>query len=107
MFSFRFYIGRDSTEAMNILLGYNITNKMPSGLITLDRQGRITSHNPASSRIFEGTLSTDCLLRDLVREPDVLQELLDRCLNAGDVFNRVEFNVPVPSSVDKRIGINL
>lgn len=92
---------------MNILLGNHITNKMPSGLITVDRQGRITSHNPASERIFEGTLSTDCLLRDLVHESEVLQDLLDRCLNAGDVFNRVEFNVPVSSSVDKRIGINL
>ena len=92
---------------MKILLSKHITDKMPSGLITVNRSGRITGHNPASERIFGGTLETDCLLKDLVREPDALEDLLKQCLDAGDVFTRVEFNVSIPSGGGKRIGINL
>ena len=55
-----------------------ITNKMPSGIITLGRDGRITGHNPASERIFEGKLTRNSLFRDVVRESDALQALLDR-----------------------------
>jgi two-component system, NtrC family, sensor histidine kinase HydH len=91
---------------MNILLS-GITNKMPSGLITVDREGKITGHNPASDKIFEGTLETSSLLTVLVRESHALELLLQRCLTAGEVFTRVEFNVPNPSGMDKRIGINL
>ena len=32
---------------MNVPFSAQITNKMPSGLITVDREGRITGHNPA------------------------------------------------------------
>jgi PAS domain S-box-containing protein len=92
---------------MEILLSEHITGKMPSGLILVDREGRIVGHNPASDRIFEGTLARGLRLRDLVREPQKLQELLDRCLQSGEVFTRVEFNAPIGPDVDKRIGINL
>lgn len=92
---------------MNILLSEHITAKMPSGLIVVDCEGRIVGHNPASERIFEGTLARSSRLRDLVRESQALQDLLDRCLNSGEVFTRVEFNAPIRPDVDKRIGINL
>ncbi len=92
---------------MNILLGEHITDKMPSGLIIADREGKIVGHNPASDRIFEGRLARSSRLRDLVRESQKLQELLDRCLNSGEVFTRVEFDAPIRPEVDKRIGINL
>ncbi|HYR82799.1 MAG TPA: ATP-binding protein [Terriglobia bacterium] len=92
---------------MTIPFGPRITDKMPSGLITVDREGRITGHNPACERIFLETLVTSDLLRDLVRESQALQDLLNRCLEAGEVFTRVQFNVPTRSGVDKRIGINL
>jgi PAS domain S-box-containing protein len=92
---------------MNLLLSDHITNKMPSGLIMVNREGKIIGHNPASERIFEGTLTRDLPLRNLVREADTLEGLLDRCLKQGEVFTRVEFNVPSRTGVDKRIGINL
>ena len=92
---------------MNILLSERITGKMPSGLILVDREGKIVGHNPASERIFDGTLARSSRLRDLVRESEALQYLLDRCLNSGEVFTRVEFNAPIRPDVDKRIGINL
>lgn len=92
---------------MNTLLSEHITNKMPSGLITVDREGRITSHNPASERIFEGTLASHSMFRDLVRESTALHDLLTRCLTSGEIFTRVEFHVPIRPGVDKRIGINL
>src|SRR5207237_6519134 len=44
--------------------------------------------------------------RDLVRESEAFQVLLDRCLNSGEVFTRVEFNTQIRPDVDKRIGIN-
>jgi PAS domain S-box-containing protein len=91
---------------MNIPLGEHITNKMPSGLITIDRGGRITGHNPASDRIFEGTLETGFPLQDMVRESSDLEELIGQCLRSGEVFTRVEFNVPIRTG-EKRIGINL
>jgi signal transduction histidine kinase len=94
-------------RCMNIFLSEHITGKMPSGLILVDREGRIVGHNPASERIFEGTLASSALLRDLVRESQELQGLLDRCLKFGEVFSRVEFNAPIRSNVDKRIGVNL
>lgn len=92
---------------MNIPLSEHITRKMPSGLITVDREGKITAHNPASERIFEGSLASHSMFCDLVRESKALRDLLNRCLTAGEVFTRVEFNAPIRPSVDKRIGINL
>jgi PAS domain S-box-containing protein len=80
---------------------------MPSGLIMVDRTGKIIAHNPASERIFEGSLSEQLRLRDLVREAHTFDDLLDRCLREGEVFTRVEFNVPARQGIDKRIGINL
>ncbi len=92
---------------MNPILTQRITDKMPSGLILLDRDGRIIAHNPASERIFEGTLTDNSRLRDMVRECETLEGLLQRCLESGEVFTRVEFNVPIRPGVDKLIGINL
>ena len=92
---------------MNILFSQYVADKMPSGLMILNREGRIIGHNPASDRIFEGTDITSRLLQELVRESQTLEELLDRCLNAGEVFSRIEFNVPMRSGFDKHIGINL
>src|SRR6266850_3502733 len=92
---------------MNLPLSEHITNKMPSGLIMLNLEGIIIGHNPASERIFEGTLTRNLRLRDLVREAQTLEDLLDRCLKHGEVFTRVEFNVPHRTGIDKRIGINL
>src|SRR5215471_11934402 len=92
---------------MNPLLDADITNKMPSGLILVDREGRITGHNPASERIFEDTLTPRSRLGGLVREAKTLEELLQRCLQSGEVFTRVEFHVPSRVGADKRIGINL
>jgi PAS domain S-box-containing protein len=73
----------------------------------VDREGRITGHNPASERIFEGTLTPRSRLGGLVREAQTLEELIQRCLQYGEVFTRVEFHVPSRVGVDKRIGINL
>src|SRR5206468_1332390 len=92
---------------MNPILSERVTDKMPSGLIVVDRDGRIIAHNPASERIFEGTLTHNSRLRDLVREAETLEGLLRRCLECREVFTRVEFNVPIRSGVDKLIGINL
>ena len=84
----------------------HVTNKMPSGLITVDREGRIVSHNPASDRIFDGRLTNRSIFSSIVRESDVFQSMLDRCVRHGEVFSRVEFNAPT-SNGDKRIGVNL
>jgi PAS domain S-box-containing protein len=89
------------------VLSQHITNKMPSGLIMVDREGKIIAHNPASERIFEDGLSQRSRLRDLVREAQTFDDLLNRCLKDGEVFTRVEFNVPTRQGIDKRIGINL
>ena len=91
---------------MNILSD-NITSKMPSGLLTIDREGVITGFNPASERIFGGSLQLSVPLHSLVRESQSLRSLLERCLDTGETFTRVEFNVPVDPDLDKRIGINL
>jgi len=92
---------------VDIHLSEHVTAQMPSGIIVVDRDGKIVGHNPASERIFEGSLARSSLLCDLVREPQALQELLDRCLRYGEIFTRVEFNAPIRPDVDKRIGINL
>ena len=83
-----------------------ITDEMPSGVVTVNRHGLIIGHNRASERIFEGKL-TNAVLRELVSESERLQNLLDRCINAGEVFTRVEFHVPLAPKHEKRIGINL
>src|SRR5213593_3864257 len=92
---------------MNSILSERVTDKMPSGLIVVDRQGRIVAHNPASERIFEGTLTRNSRLWDLIREAETLKGLLQRCLEYGEAFTRVEFNVPNQAGIDKLIGINL
>jgi signal transduction histidine kinase len=91
---------------MNILNDH-ITNKMPSGLVIVDRDGRIIGYNPASERIFEGMVKSNAILSDLVRESQNLRDLLGRCLKTGETFTRVEFNLPIPPNLFKRIGINL
>ncbi len=91
---------------MNILSD-PIAHKMPSGLLTVNRDGVITGFNPASERIFRGTLQINSRLPDLVRESKRLSELLTRCLETGEIFTRVEFNVAAAPDSDKRIGINL
>src|SRR5438128_10299989 len=91
---------------MNPILSERVTDKMPSGLIVVDRQGRIVAHNPPSERIFEGTLPRNSRLRDLVREAETLEGLLRRCLDCGEAFTRVEFNVPNQAGIDNFIGIN-
>jgi len=91
---------------MNIL-NDNITQRMPSGILTIDRNGAITGFNPASERIFRGTLKLNVPLPDLVRERQALKSLLEKCLRTGETFSRIEFNVPVTADTDKRIGINL
>jgi len=83
-----------------------ITNEMPSGVITVNRQGRIIGHNRASERIFEGNLSSN-VLSQMVLESERLQNLLDRCINSGDVFTRVELHVLTAPKQEKRIGVNL
>jgi Type II secretory pathway, prepilin signal peptidase PulO and related peptidases len=77
-----------------------ITNEMPSGVVTVNRHGLIIGHNRASERIFEGML-TNAVLRELVSESERLQNLLDRCINAGEVFTRVEFHVPLAPNTRK------
>ena len=84
----------------------HVTNKMPSGLITVDREGRIVSHNPASDRIFDGRLTDHSVFSSIVRESDIFESMLNRCVHHGEVFSRVEFNAPT-SNGDKRIGVNL
>jgi PAS domain S-box-containing protein len=91
---------------MNIL-NNNITRTMPSGLVTVDQEGVITGFNPASERIFGGTLRLSTPLPTLVRETESLRALLGKSLTSGEIFTRVEFNVPVGPETDKRIGINL
>jgi PAS domain S-box-containing protein len=97
---------RYRSDHKNRRLNEQITNEMPSGVITVNRKGSIIGHNRASERIFEGTLANTSL-REMVRESEKLQNLLDRCLNSGDVFTRVEFSVPIAHQHEKRIGINL
>jgi signal transduction histidine kinase len=80
---------------------------MPSGLVMVDHSGAITGFNPASERIFGGTLQLEASLPDLVRESETLQDLLQKCLSTGEIFTRMQFNVPVSPDLDKRIGINL
>jgi PAS domain S-box-containing protein len=89
------------------LLSEHITNKMPSGVITIDRTGRITSYNPVSERIFEGNLAEDRRLSELVLESQILEVLISHCLDNGETFTRMEFHVSTKRDMDKRIGINL
>ena len=87
-------------------LNDQITNEMPSGVITVNRQGRIIGHNRASERIFEGDFSSG-VLSETVRESERLQNLLDRCIHSGEVFSRVELHISIGPHHEKRIGINL
>lgn len=89
------------------LLSEYITNNMPSGLVTVDADGFITGHNPASQNIYGYELSTGRPLADLVVESSRFASVLERCLGRGETFTRLEFNVPEPSGALKRIGVNL
>jgi len=83
-----------------------ITNNMPSGMVTLDRSGIITSHNPASQRIFGYELNTGRRLSDLVDEGPRATALVGRCLSSGATFTREEFNLTDTTGHRRRIGVN-
>jgi PAS domain S-box-containing protein len=99
-------ISRLRVENRQRHLSEYITNNMPSGMLTVDARGLITSHNPSSQRIFGYDLGTGRQLADLVEETEELASLLDRCVRTGAAFTRREFNVSDPAGPLRHIGVN-
>lgn len=97
---------RFRSDTKHRLLNEQITNEMPSGIININNYGVIVGHNRASERIFERPL-TSARFCEMVQESARLESLLNRCLTEGEVFTRVEFNIPISPFNDKRIGVNL
>lgn len=100
-------VSRLRIETRRRHLSEHITNNMPSGMLTVDMQGVITAHNPASQQIFGYDLGTGRRLSDLVEQRPRLDAMLERCLQTGEAFTRQEFNVANPTDGGRHIGVNL
>jgi PAS domain S-box-containing protein len=85
----------------------NITRNMPTGLMTIDRTGIITSSNPAAKEILQWMVLENMHFRQVLSTSTALCQMIDGCLETGRRFHRVETQVTTNSSQQKNLGISI
>jgi len=92
---------RSQSEEMAAKLKFHETlfDSLPSPILLLDRQRRITGENAAARKVF-GRQQRDRDLAALLRHPDLL-DAADQVL-AGEAGGEVEFTLPSPANSEYR-----
>lgn len=88
-------------------LSENITRHMPTGLITVNRAGIITSSNPAAKEILNQKILENMHFSQVLSSPGRLQEMVDNCLRQGERYHRAEMEVLLNSRQRKDLGISI
>jgi signal transduction histidine kinase len=85
----------------------NITRNMPTGLITIDRSGVVSSSNPAAKEILQRKLFEKMLFTEVLPAAGTFAPMVERCLQTGQRFHRVELEVVLAGNQHKTLGISM
>ena len=85
----------------------NITRNMPTGLITIDRSGIISSSNPAAKEILQRKLLEKMLFTEVLPAAETFVPMVESCLQTGQRFHRVEMEVLLGGTQHKTLGISM
>jgi signal transduction histidine kinase len=85
----------------------NITRNMPTGLITIDRSGIVSSSNPAAKEILQRKLFERMLFTEVLPAAGTFVPMVESCLQTGRRFHRVEIEVALGSNQHKTLGISM
>ena len=85
----------------------NITRNMPTGLITIDRSGIVSSSNPAAKEILQRKLFEKMLFTEVLPSPGTFVPMVESCLQTGQRFHRVEVEVALVGNQHKTLGISM
>ena len=84
----------------------NITRNMPTGLITIDRSGIISSSNPAAKEILQRKLLEKMRFGEVL-PAGTFVPMVESCLKTGQRFHRVEMEVLLGGNQHKTLGISM
>jgi len=85
----------------------NITRNMPTGLITIDRSGIVSSSNPAAKEILQRKLFEKMLFTEVLPAAGSFAPMVQSCLQTGQRFHRVEVEVALAGNQHKTLGISM
>ena len=85
----------------------NITRNMPTGLITIDRSGIISSSNPAAKEILQRKLLEKMRFSEVLPAEGAFAPMVESCLQTGQRFHRVEMEVLLGGTQHKTLGISM
>jgi len=85
----------------------NITRNMPTGLITIDRSGIVSSSNPAAKEILQRKLFEKMLFTEVLPAAGTFAPMVESCLQTGQRFHRVEVEVALAGNQHKTLGISM
>jgi len=87
----------------------NITRNMPTGLITVDRDGIITGSNPAAKEIIQLLLLKNMHYKQILASHTCfdLHEMIENCLQTGTRYHRAEIEVTFDNSKVKTLGVSV
>src|SRR5262245_57041862 len=85
----------------------NITRNMPTGLITIDCNGIISSSNPAAKDILQRRLVEKMRFGEVFPAAENFAPMIQSCLQTGQRFHRVEMEVLLGGSQQKTLGISM
>lgn len=100
---------RESARAASAeKFGERIVASIPSGLVAFDSQGRATVVNaPARALIEVKGEAEGKLVRELLTSVPELAEMVERCLQTGDVYRREEVSAAGSAGRIKRLGVTV
>ncbi len=85
----------------------NITRNMPTGLITVDRQGIISGSNPAAKEILRWNLLEAMHCRQVLATAPGFVDMIEKCLETGQRFHRVAIEVELSGPEKKTLGVSV
>lgn len=85
----------------------NITRNMPTGLITIDRTGIVSSSNPAAKEILQRKLLEKMRFSEVLPAEGAFGPMVESCLKTGQRFHRVEMEVLLGGTEHKTLGISM
>jgi len=85
----------------------NITRNMPTGLITINRSGIVTSSNPAAKEIVGLKLPENMHYNQAITSHTGFSEMIEDCLQTGKRYHRAEIEVTLNNSMNKTLGISV
>ncbi|HEU0007559.1 MAG TPA: ATP-binding protein [Terriglobia bacterium] len=84
----------------------NITRNMPTGLITIDRSGIISSSNPVAKEILQRKLLEKMRFGEVL-PAGTFVPMVESCLKTGQRFHRVQMEVLLGGTQHKTLGISM